>query len=294
MLPSALSRSDWFSLGACWAFSFQPVLPSVWRPVVSLKSRTWARRLTQSRNSALAFVSPCWNGSVFLRGRCYCRCAIVVQGFVHFSAHPEVMQQHRQLSRGRHDGSLLSVSPATLGQLQAPAPQITVHPEWSQNVLRSLHQQRAQVRVAFLADVHLRLAPPGVPPSRLQSQIAAHVPALAKAMRIFQGQQKRQPDERAYSLHLLQQCHLRITVLRQFFDALVVLANLLTHRFDAPQQRLQRHLQLRTQAFGFLRIHIPHVASAPTRCSSCICPDSSSTQYQLLRSPRSNPTVNFC
>src|ERR1700690_3445097 len=24
------------SLGACWAFSFQPVLPSVWRPVVLL------------------------------------------------------------------------------------------------------------------------------------------------------------------------------------------------------------------------------------------------------------------
>src|SRR5256885_12277053 len=49
MLPSALSRSDCFSLGACWAFSFQPVLPSVWRPVIcSQESRTWARRLTQS------------------------------------------------------------------------------------------------------------------------------------------------------------------------------------------------------------------------------------------------------
>ena len=29
------------SLGACWAFSFQPVLPSVWRPMVLvLNSRT--------------------------------------------------------------------------------------------------------------------------------------------------------------------------------------------------------------------------------------------------------------
>jgi hypothetical protein len=27
MLPSALSRSESFSLRACWAFSFQPVLP---------------------------------------------------------------------------------------------------------------------------------------------------------------------------------------------------------------------------------------------------------------------------
>jgi hypothetical protein len=31
-----------------------------------------------------------------------------------------------------------------------------------------------------------------------------------------------------------------------------------------------------------------------SRCSSTTPPDSSSTQYQLDRSPRSNPTVNFC
>src|SRR5215813_12139942 len=36
------------SLGAGWAFSLQPVLPSVRRPLVSLKSGTWLRRLTQS------------------------------------------------------------------------------------------------------------------------------------------------------------------------------------------------------------------------------------------------------
>jgi hypothetical protein len=33
------------SLGACWAFSVQPVLPSVWRPVVRFsRNRTRARR----------------------------------------------------------------------------------------------------------------------------------------------------------------------------------------------------------------------------------------------------------
>src|SRR5215467_10107115 len=31
-----------------------------------------------------------------------------------------------------------------------------------------------------------------------------------------------------------------------------------------------------------------------TRCSNCMWPASSSTQYQLLRSPRSNPMVSFC
>src|SRR5947209_14974992 len=41
-----------------------------------------------------------------------------------------------------------------------------------------LAPQGAQVRVAFLADVQLRLALPRVPASWLQSQIAAHVTTL--------------------------------------------------------------------------------------------------------------------
>ena len=46
------------SLGACWAFSFQPVLPSVWRPVVLLlQSGTWARPLTQSPELGFGFLS---------------------------------------------------------------------------------------------------------------------------------------------------------------------------------------------------------------------------------------------
>ena len=52
------------------------------------------------------------------------------------------MQQHRQLSCGGDDGSLLPALPAAFGQSQSPAPQITVDAEWSQDVLRSLHQQR--------------------------------------------------------------------------------------------------------------------------------------------------------
>src|SRR5271167_3469886 len=46
------------SLGACWAFSVQPVLPSVWRPVVLLlQSRTWARPLTQSPELGFGLLS---------------------------------------------------------------------------------------------------------------------------------------------------------------------------------------------------------------------------------------------
>src|SRR5262249_18864339 len=207
-----------------------------------------------------------------------------------------------------------------------------------------------------------------------------------------------------------------IPLLRQRFDPVVVLNDALTDRFDGSQQRFERGLQLWTQALGFLRIHVAHVAAAQaftvalglpacrvdqprsrphqsgtcpdhrqislrlraamlhriqqlgidpgqpaklcassrssffrlspisrtlrafatitscpnsrskrliqgecvpissatrlrgmapktscnafalvrTRCSNCICPASSTTQYQLLRSPKSNPMVNLC
>jgi hypothetical protein len=42
------SRSDFVSLGASWVFSFQPVLPPVYRPRFHLQDGSWARRLTQS------------------------------------------------------------------------------------------------------------------------------------------------------------------------------------------------------------------------------------------------------
>jgi len=69
-----------------------------------------------------------------------------------------MMQQHRQLSGRGHNGSLLTVSSTTLGQFQPPAPEITVDAKWSQNMLRSLHQQRPQIRISLFTDVQLRLA----------------------------------------------------------------------------------------------------------------------------------------
>jgi hypothetical protein len=115
--------------------------------------------VTETRLWALSilFSLP---GTVWLLRSCgYCGGVAVVQRFVYFSAYPQVMQQHRQLSRGRHDGSLLPASSATLGQLQAPEPEIAVHTERTQNVLRSLHQKRSQIGIAFFADMQLRLAP---------------------------------------------------------------------------------------------------------------------------------------
>jgi len=43
------------------------------------------------------------------------------------------MQQHRQLSCGGDDGSLLPALPAAFGQFQSPTSQITVDAVWSQD-----------------------------------------------------------------------------------------------------------------------------------------------------------------
>src|SRR5512140_800991 len=155
-----------------------------------------------------------------------------------YSTYPQVVQQHRQLSCRSHDRSLLSLSSATLRQFQSPASEVTIDTEWSQNVLRSLHQQRPQIRIALFADVQLRLTRSRVPASWLQSQITAHIAALREAMRIFQRQQESQRDQRAHSLDLLQQLHLPVTRLRQCLDPVVVLNDPFAQLCDGCQQRL--------------------------------------------------------
>src|SRR5271157_3749749 len=147
------------------------------------------------------------------------------------------MQQNRQLTCRRNDGSFLSVLATTLGQLQTPSSQIAISSKRAQYVVRSLHQQRPQIGITLFADVHLRFALPRVSAPWLQSEVATRVPAFAETMRIFQGQHVGQRDQRAYSLDLLQQCSLRIALLREGFDALVVFGNAFTQRLQRLQQR---------------------------------------------------------
>src|SRR5215467_6723308 len=188
MLPSALSRSQSFGSVQVGRSRFSRcchLFVVLW--FCSRRVEPGPSVLTQSPELGFGFcLFSSWNGFDFvvfaffdLCGcRCNCNSMAVVQGLVHFSAHPQVMQQHRQLSGCGHEGSLLAVPATALRQLQAPAPEIAVDPEGSQDVLCPLHQQRAQIGIAFLADMQLRIALSRFPPSRLQSQIAASVPAL--------------------------------------------------------------------------------------------------------------------
>jgi len=92
---SALFDERFCSLGASWVFSFQPVLPPDFRPCFHLGG--W--KLGQAINAVTetrrwAFVFPSWNILTLCCRRHRCL-VTVAQRFVHFSAHPQTMQQHR-------------------------------------------------------------------------------------------------------------------------------------------------------------------------------------------------------
>jgi hypothetical protein len=87
----------------------------------------------------------------------------------------------RQLTRTNIQ--LWSVPSPLMQRLTQMGNEIAVRAKRYQNMMRSLHQQRAQIRIAFLADVHLRLALARVSPSWLQSEIAAHVPTFTEMLR---------------------------------------------------------------------------------------------------------------
>src|SRR5712671_2827774 len=166
-LPSALFSERFVALGASWVFSFQPVLPPDYRPLFCLTTEVGQaiNAVTGTRLWALLFLSK--NVLTLCRRR-HRSLVAIAQGFVDFSAHPQTMQQDRQLSRRSNHGSLLSVLPAALGQFQPPPSQIAVRSKRTQNVVRPLHQQRSQIPIAFFADVHLRFTLSRVPSSRLQ------------------------------------------------------------------------------------------------------------------------------
>jgi hypothetical protein len=103
-LPSALSMSDFVSLGASWVFSFQPVLSPDYRPLFPSRDGSWARPLTQSPE--LGAGARCFRFNEL--ELCGCRQqsrSAVAQRFVSLSGHPQAMQQHGSDSGlSRHSG----------------------------------------------------------------------------------------------------------------------------------------------------------------------------------------------
>ena len=85
-----------------------------------------------------------------------------------------------------------------------------------------LYQQRPQILVSFFADMHLWFAVPGVPPPGLQPHKTSSVATLPKTMWVLNGEHIGCGDHVSYSLHLLEQCRLRIRLFGHLCDPSIV------------------------------------------------------------------------
>src|SRR5260370_941516 len=303
-LPSALFIER-FSLGASWVFSFQPVLPPDFRPLLLFLRMEVGQAIDAvigiRRLGFCVFLSQ---NVLPLCGRRHRHPAAVAQRFVRFSTYPQTMQQHCQLSCGGDHGSFLSVLPATFRPFQPPAPQVAVRSQRTQDVMRPLPQQCSQIRSAFPSDVHLRFALPGVSPSPVQSHIAAHAAALARitvrsacafALRCFTGHSNcgsiraNRASVRASS----RSSFFRLSPIKRTLRACATITscpNSLSTRLtqgecipvsNAMRQRGIAPNTSRT-AFGVV----------PSFCSCSTSPTSSIRHYHLDRSPRSRRIVS--
>src|SRR5258706_620386 len=67
---------------------------------------------------------------------------VVPQWFIDLPTSPQLMKQHCQLPSHSNHGSFLGILSSSLGQLQSPAPQVTVLSKGPENVVCALHHQR--------------------------------------------------------------------------------------------------------------------------------------------------------
>jgi hypothetical protein len=68
------------------------------------------------------------------------------------------MKQDSQFARNCNDRTFLGVLPAPFGELQSPAPQISIRTKPPEDVLRRTHEQAAEVMITGFGDTQLRTA----------------------------------------------------------------------------------------------------------------------------------------
>jgi hypothetical protein len=120
ILPSALVVEH-FLLGASWAFLVSvgaaTCISLSWVP----HNGSGAGAISQSPELGdLVGLHPFYQSGLGLRCAS-CDLATVPERVIDFATHPQLVQQHRQLTRYRHDRSLLGVLAASFSHLQAPA-----------------------------------------------------------------------------------------------------------------------------------------------------------------------------
>jgi len=135
-----------------------------------------------------------------------------VEWVIDLAVLPEVVQQDGQLSSDGDDGAFLGRLAAAFSELQPPAAQVAVRSERPKDVLGALDQEPAEIAIAGLGDVELRILGSALVSAGDQSQARAELAALAEAMGIFQGQDVGQGGDGADARDVAQEAGFGIVV----------------------------------------------------------------------------------
>jgi hypothetical protein len=108
------------------------------------------------------------------------------------------------------------------GELQAPAAQVTIGSDWTQDVLGGTDKQAAQVGISEFCDAEL-----GVLVTRLvtignEAQGGADIPALVEAIGVLKGEDISESGDWTHTADPSQQLSLWVVFATEFFGLLVI------------------------------------------------------------------------
>src|SRR6516162_3374967 len=157
------------------------------------QSAPYRRLCISSDASSFSFPSIGDDFISYLRRRktllCRCRYLLAVaQGFIHFTADPQSVQQYRQFPRHRNYRPFLGVLTAALANPLPRSPQVAVFSMRPQYVVRAVHQGLAQILIPGFGDSQLRLTRPRIPLPWPHTQETSHRPTLLKPLWISDRQ----------------------------------------------------------------------------------------------------------
>ena len=140
---------------------------------------------------------------------------------VRITSKPQAVEKNRQFPGYRHNGSFLAVFPAPFEHSGAPAFEVTVRAKTSQQILRTLNEQRAELFVAGLTDPELLLDRAGLVATWCQPKICRDISGMSKAARVSDSKDILKGCDRSHSADLAKSNCLGIAILCGAFDCLV-------------------------------------------------------------------------
>jgi hypothetical protein len=144
------------------------------------------------------------------------------------------------LTSQAHDSSFLGILPPSFSDLQAPTTKITVLAKGTEYVVSSVHKESAEIAVADLGDVQLRVVLAGLILSWDQAKSRTDFTAFPETLRVFQGEDKGQGSEMSNTADFLKQLGFRIVNLTELLYLIVVGIDLLSKGSDMIQDGCER------------------------------------------------------